>query len=283
MRNLLNFLIKYNYWFLFVLLEVVSLSLLFRFNHYQGSTFFTSSNVVAGEAYKLRSSITSYFYLKDANEDLLDRNVMLEKQLAALKKELMERNEDSLGIDSMLTNSLRGINLIKANVVDNSLTKTDNYVTLDKGSDDGIRKDMGVIDRNGVVGVVYMTTPKYSLVISILHSKSNISCKILGSGYFGPLKWEGGDSRYAYLSDLPRHAKFSLGDTLVTSGYSEIFPSGIMVGTVDHIGNSKDGLSYQLKIRLATDFGKLNSVRIIPVSFKKELMVLKQMEESKQQ
>jgi len=282
MRNLLNFLIKYNYWFLFVLLEVTSFALLFRFNHYQGSTFFTSSNVVAGDIYKLRGSVTSYFYLKSANEDLLDRNMLLEQQISNLRKELQERGVDSLEVDSLKDTPLKGINFIKANVIDNSLTKVDNYVTLDKGSDDGIRRDMGVVDRNGVVGIVYMTSRKYSLVISLLHSKSNISCKLLRSGYFGPLKWEAGDSRYAFLNDLPRHAKFSLGDTLVTSGYSEIFPSGIMVGTVDHIGNSKDGLSYQLKIRLATDFGKLSSVRVIPMSFKKEHMLLKQIENKQQ-
>ncbi|BEH00334.1 rod shape-determining protein MreC [Bacteroides sedimenti] len=278
MRNLLNFLIKYNYWFLFVMLEVASFILLFRFNNYQGSTFFTSTNAAAGKIYELRSSVTSYFYLKSANEELLDRNMMLEQQIAGLKKELRERGEDSLKVDSMFSTPLKGINLLKADVIDNSLTKAENFVTLDKGSSDGIRRDMGVIDRNGVVGVVCMTSPHYSLVIPLISSKSNVNCKLLRSGYFGPLKWEGGDSRYAFLNDLPRHAKFSLGDTVVTSGYSEIFPQGIMVGTVDHIGNSKDGLSYQLKIRLATDFGKLSNVRVIPVKFNKEQMFLKQME-----
>ena len=100
-------------------------------------------------------------------------------------------------------------------------------------------------------------------MISLLNSKSSLSCKIAGSGYFGYLKWEGGDSRYAYLKDLPRHAQFNLGDTVVTSGYSTVFPDGVMVGTVDDMQDSHDGLSYLLKIKLATDFGKVSAVRVI--------------------
>lgn len=113
------------------------------------------------------------------------------------------------------------------------------------------------------MGIVYETSSSYSLVISVLNSKSNISCKIVGSDYFGYLKWEHGDSRYAYLKDLPRHAEFNLGDTVVTSGFSTVFPEGIMVGTVDDMSDSHDGLSYLLKIKLATDFGKVSDVRVI--------------------
>ena len=127
----------------------------------------------------------------------------------------------------------------------------------------GVAPEMGVVDGNGIVGIVYETSPSYSVVISVLNSKSNISCKIIGSDYFGYLKWEHGDSRYAYLKDLPRHAEFNLGDTVVTSGFSTVFPEGIMVGTVDDMSDSNDGLSYLLKIKLATDFGKLSDVRVV--------------------
>lgn len=282
MRNLLNFLIKYNHWFLFVLLEVASFALLFRFNNYQESTFFTSSNIVIGEIYEWKGAVTSYFYLKSANEDLLDRNMVLEQQITSLKKELQNIGVDSLLVDSIKDKPTEGLVLIKANVINNSLTKADNYITLDKGTDDGIHTEMGVIDRNGVVGIVYMTSAKYSVVMSLLNTKSSVNCKILGSGYFGALKWEGGDSRYAYLNDLPRHAKFSLGDTLITSGYSEVFPEGVIVGTIDHIDNSKDGLSYQLKVRLSTDFGRLNSVRVIPRTRQMEQRFLEKMANKQQ-
>lgn len=263
MRNLLNFLIKYNYWFLFLLLEVASFILLFRFNHYQQSVYFTSANGVAGKVYEISGGITSYFHLKTANEDLLDRNMWLEQRLLFLENVLKEKGLDSARLYSMERLAPTEYQIFKANVIKNSLNKADNYITLDRGTTEGIRPEMGVVDANGVVGIVYKTSPHYSLVIPLLNSKSSISCKIVGSDYFGYLKWEGGNSRFAYLKDLPRHAEFNLGDTVVTSGYSTVFPEGVMVGTVDDMSDSHDGLSYLLKIKLATDFGKVNNVRVI--------------------
>jgi hypothetical protein len=263
MRNLLNFLLKYNYWFLFILLEVICFVLLFRFNNYQQSVYFTSANVVTGKVYEVSGSVSSYFHLKSVNEDLLDRNMLLEQQITNLENALRERQVDSVVVNSIRNLDNKDYQIFKAHVIRNSLNQADNYITLDKGSSSGIRPEMGVVDGNGVVGIVYKTSPNYSLVISVLNSKSSISCKIVGSEYFGYLKWEHGDSRYAYLKDLPRHAEFNLGDTVVTSGYSTVFPAGVMVGTVDDMSDSNDGLSYLLKIKLATDFGKLSDVRVI--------------------
>ena len=263
MRNLINFLLKYNYWFLFIVLEVASFVLLFRFNNYQQSTFFTSANVVVGAVYEVSGGISSYFHLKSVNADLLDRNMALEQQITNLEKALREHQVDSVTVNSIKEIPLTDYQLFKAHVIKNSLNQADNYITLDQGSSAGIRPEMGVVDGNGIVGIVYETSSSYSLVISVLNSKSNISCKIVGSDYFGYLKWEHGDSRYAYLKDLPRHAEFNLGDTVVTSGFSTVFPEGIMVGTVDDMSASHDGLSYLLKIKLATDFGKVSDVRVI--------------------
>ena len=263
MRNLINFLLKYNYWFLFVILEVASFVLLFRFNNYQQSAYFSSANIVVGAVYEVSGGISSYFHLKSVNEDLLDRNMLLEEQINNLEKALKERQLDSIAVNSIRKMPQKDYQLFKARVIKNSLNLADNYITLDKGSSSGIHSEMGVVDGNGIVGIVYETSPSYSVVISVLNSKSNISCKIVGSDYFGYLKWEHGDSRYAYLKDLPRHAEFNLGDTVVTSGFSTVFPEGIMVGTVDDMSDSHDGLSYLLKIKLATDFGKLSDVRVI--------------------
>lgn len=263
MKNLLNFLIKYNYWFLFLLLEVISFVLLFRFNNYQGSIFFTSSNKVVGKVYEISGGISSYFNLKAVNEGLLDKNIFLEQQVVALQKQLYDLKIDSGTVTQIGDSALSDYQIIKANVINNSLNRIDNYITLDKGSADGVRSEMGVVTGNGVVGIVYMTSPHYAVVISVLNSKSSINCKIKGSDYFGYLKWEGGDSQYAYVKDLPHHAKFALGDTVVTNGYSSVFPSGIMVGTVDDMSDSHDGLSYLLRVKLCTDFGKIDEVRII--------------------
>jgi len=245
------------------LLEVASFVLLFKHNRYQQSVFFTSANVVSGAVYEVSGGITSYFHLKKANQELLDRNMLLEQQLDNLEKALRDHQVDSMAINSIKELPVTEYRLYKARVIKNSINLSDNFITLDKGSSSGIRPEMGVIDGNGVVGIVYETSPSYSVVLSLLNSKSNISCKIVGSQYFGYLKWEHGDSRYAYLKDLPRHAEFNLGDTVVTSGYSSMFPEGIIVGTVDDMTDSNDGLSYLLKVKLSNDFGRLSDVRVI--------------------
>ena len=278
MRNLLNFLLKYNYWLLFILLEVICFVLLFRFNNYQQSVFFTSANVVAGKVYEVSGGISSYFHLKSVNEDLLDRNMALEQQITNLENRLKDYRIDSITMNSIRYLEQADYKIFKAHVIRNSLNQADNYITLDKGSSSGIRPEMGVVDANGVVGIVYKTSPHYSTVIPLLNSKSSISCKIVGSEYFGYLKWEYGDSRYAYLKDLPRHAEFNLGDTVVTSGYSTVFPAGIMVGTVDDMSDSHDGLSYLLKIKLATDFGKVSNVRVIARTGQEEQQTLEKEE-----
>ena len=274
MRNLLDFFLKYNNWFLFILLEVISFALLFRFNNYQGSVFFTSSNYMAGAVYETANSVTGYFHLKSINDDLAQKNVELELQMERLLEKLTELTHDSSGIERMRKESLSGYDIFRAKVVNNTLTHADNYITLDKGEKDGIRSEMGVVDGNGVVGIVYMTSDHYSVVIPVLNSKSSISCKIKNSDYFGFLKWDGGASNYATVKDMPRHSLFSLGDTIVTSGHSAVFPSGIPVGTVEDISDSHDGLSYLLKVRLFTDFGKLNDVRVIAKKTQEEQLRL---------
>lgn len=276
MRNLLNFFLKYNYWFLFILLEVISFALLFRFNNYQGSTFFTSSNQVAGMAYEAANNVTGYFHLKSINDDLVQKNVELELQMERLRSALMELTSDSTGLERMKSDALKGYDIYRANVINNSLTHVDNYITLDKGENDGIRSEMGVINGSGVVGIVYHTSANYSVVIPILNSKSSISCKIKRSDYFGFLKWDGGSSEYAIVKDMPRHSLFSLGDTIVTSGHSAVFPGGIPIGTVEDMSDSHDGLSYLLKVKLFTDFGRLNDVRVIAQKGQEEQLELEQ-------
>ena len=276
MRNLLNFFLKYNYWFLFILLEVISFALLFRFNNYQGSAFFTSSNQLAGMVYEAANNVTGYFHLKSINDDLVQKNVELELQMERLRSALMELTADSAGLEKMKSDALNGYDIYRADVINNSLTHVDNYITIDKGENDGIRPEMGVINGNGVVGIVYQTSANYSVVIPILNSKSSISCKIKRSDYFGFLKWDGGASEYATVKDMPRHSLFSLGDTIVTSGHSAVFPGGIPIGTVEDMSDSHDGLSYLLKVKLFTDFGRLNDVRVIAQKGQEEQIELEQ-------
>ncbi len=273
---MLNFLLKYNYWFLFILLEIISLVLLFRFNSYQGSAFFTSSNRAVGWMYERKNDLTGYFHLRTANDELVRQNVELQMQMEGLRMALKEMGTDSVALERMKADALAGYDIVKARVINSSLIHADNYITLDKGEKDGIRSEMGVVGGEGVVGIVYLTSEHYSVVIPVLNSKSSISCKIRRSDYFGFLKWEGGSSRYAVVKDIPRHSLFSLGDTIVTSGHSTVFPAGIPVGTVENIADSHDGLSYRLQVKLFTDFGRLDNVRVISVKGKDEIHELEQ-------
>lgn len=263
MRNLLNFLLKYDYWLLFILLEAVSFTLLFRFNNYQGSVYFTSASGMVAWVDQMVSGVTSYFGLREVNTDLTRRNVQLELEVERLSRSLRAYVRDSAAIEQIRREAADAYWVTSARVVNNSLTRSDNYITIDKGSADSVCAEMGVLSGSSVVGVVYHVSRHYALVLPVLNSKSNISCKIHRTDYFGVLKWEGGSSRYAWLQDIPRHSEFSLGDTVVTSGHSAIFPEGVPIGVVDDREDSHDGLSYHLKIRLFTDFARLSDVSVI--------------------
>lgn len=263
MKNLLNFLIKYNYWFLFILLEGISFTLLFHFNSYQGSAFFTSANYVTGNVYQVQNELTGYFHLKTVNTELVKQNTELSLQLQAYRDKLMGLTQDSAGLVRMKQDVLMDYDIIGANVINNSITFNDNYITINKGEADGVKSEMGVVGGTGVVGIVYITSKHFSIIIPILNSKSNISCKLKNNEYFGAMTWEGGSSQFGFINDMPRHAELSVGDTIVTSGHSAVFPKGLPIGTVHNINNSLDGLSFKLKVKLFTDFAKLHDVRVI--------------------
>lgn len=281
MRNLLAFLAKYNHWFVFILLEVISFALLFRYNSFQGSVFFSSANAVAGKIYEYRSDITTFFSMSQNNKRLTERNLMLEQEVKTLSQYIARNNGDSLVLDKYQKQMLKDFRLIPAKVISSSLDKEDNLITLDKGKTDGIHEDMGVACGMGIVGVVYMASDHYSIVIPVINKNSNISVTIKKREYFGFLHWKGGPADIAYIDDVPRHAKFALGDYVVTNGYSSIFPPGIMVGKILHVFNSSDGLSYRVQLRLATDFGNLRHVCVIDnTPLKDKAMLLKAAQDS---
>lgn len=269
MRNLLEFLAKYNYWFIFIILEVIGISLLFKYNNYQNSVWFSSANYVSGKIYEFNSELESYISLKQINETLALRNVELESQINELSEKLYSATKDS-SLSGKEQAFFNGFKLIPAKVINNTINRTDNLITLNKGTEDGVGKDMGVVCGTGVVGIIYLTSKHYSTVIPVLNTQSNISCKIKDRGYFGYLHWSGGSSEYAYVEDIPRHALFNLHEEVVTSGYSSVFPTGIQVGRINLVFNSPDGLSYRLKVKLSTDFSTLRDVVVLDNSAFKE-------------
>ena len=263
MRNLLEFLSKYNHWFVFILLEIISAVLLFGYNSYQNSVLFSSANALAGNVYAVSAQVQSFFRLNEVNQALTAHNVALQRQVEELEERVMNLSNDSTQKIIDKAELFKGFQLISAKVITNSVDKRDNLITLDKGSADGIQPNMGVISGMGVVGIIYMVSEHYSVVLSLLNSQSNISCTIKGKGYLGYLHWNGGSAETAFLDDIPRHAKLRKYDQIITSGYSSIFPQGIVVGRVTNAYNSPDGLSYKLKVRLSTDFSRLRDVFVV--------------------
>lgn len=278
MRNLINFFIKYSPLFVFLFYVVVSCTLLFQFNPYQHYVYLTSANSVSATVYDGVSNVTSYFYLRDINEDLQNRNAQLEMEVVNLKNEVRDYatrlNADSINVPEAIKN----YDFIMANVISNSISRPLNYITINKGSKDGIKPEMGVVDHNGVVGIVNVVGQHSARIISLLNPHLRLSCKVKGSDYFGSLIWDGNAPDEAILEEMPRHVKFKKGDTIVTSGYSSVFPEGIPVGSIEAQKKEYNDNFYSLRIKLFTDFGKLSTVRAIKNNLKDELKALEKEE-----
>ncbi len=264
MKNLLEFLQKYYHWFLFLVLEVLSLILLFQYNSFQNSVWFSSANVVAGKVYEWSSAVSAFFSLNKNNEDLMLRNYYLERQVTQLRRLYAECTQKTDSSEVKELDYLSQYKLVPAKVISNELHRANNLMTIDKGKVDGIEEGMGVACGKGIVGVTYLISDHYSVVIPVLNSNSSrISCAIRGHQYFGVLRWYGKDASHAFVEDIPRHARFKRGEWVETNGYSSIFPAGVLVGQIVEVYNSRDGLSYKLKVRLSTDFGNLRDVVVI--------------------
>ena len=280
MKTLLDFLAKYYHWLIFFILEVVSFVLLFQFNHYQNSVWLTTANAVVGRIDLWERSVLNYLTLGQVNEQLMRRNLLLQQNNDELQRRLAELTHDSTQTERLLAERLQGVRLLPAKVVTNSVMRRDNYITISAGEADGVEPEMGVVSGTGIVGIVYMTSRHYSIVMPLLNQHSRISCRLRDSQDFGYLRWEGDNPLHAVLDDIPRHARFKVGDIVETSGFSSIFPPGIFVGRVRAISNSDDGLSYKLKVLLGTDFSRLQDVCVVAQEFQTEVSELEQRADS---
>lgn len=256
---------------LFLILEVLSGWMLFRFNAYQGSVWFTQANAVAGQVLDYEAKLLQFIHLKDLNGQLTQNILQLQQENDSMRTLLAQLTQDSSYTQKIQADLLAGEKLIPAHVISNSIKQKDNFITLDKGSKDGIRTEMGVVSGTGIVGITYLVSNHYSVVLPILNTHSNISCRLRGTNYFGSLKWSGGSPLQAYMDDIPRHARCKIGDVVETSGFSSVFPAGIFVGKVIQINNSKDGLSYRLEVQLSTDLAQIRDVCIVSNSRQAEL------------
>ena len=254
---------NWGHWIVFLILEVASLVLLFRFNAYQGSVWTTQANDVVGRVLEARQRLIAYSQLGEANRQLMEMNLQLQSELDVVRHRLAELEHDSSATERAVASQLAGIHRIPAQVVSNSIRDRENYITINRGLADGVQNEMGVVCGTGVVGIVYQAGQHYSLVLPVLNSRSSISCRLHDTEYFGYMKWNGGSPLLAFIDDIPRHAKIKVGEMVETSGFSSVFPAGIFVGKVRRILNSDDGLSYKLEIGLSTDFARLRNVSVI--------------------
>lgn len=270
MQQIFNFLFKNSILLLFLLLLGISLSLVIQSHSYQRSRFVTSANSVTGYVYEQINSVEQYLSLKDENEKLATENAQL--------KRLLYNTPDSTAITATGTNTplAADYKVFKSRVISNSYNRQENYITINSGSADGIKPDMGVISSLGVVGIVEKTSGRYSTVISILNAKFRLDAKIKKNNHFGTLTWNGKNAGFAQLTDVPRLATVNKGDTIVTGNESTIFPENIPIGTIEKVYVDKRTNYYTIDVRLFNDMTSLGYVYVIENKNREEIIKLEE-------
>lgn len=258
----------------------VSCMLLFHGDPYRQHVYLTSAGRLASTAYKSANNVTSYFNLHDINDDLNRRNAALQAEIVRLNERIGLMTEQGYRDTLVVDSGVNHFDFIVAHVINNSVARPYNYLTINKGSRDGIRPELGVVDRNGVVGIVSNVGPTTARVISLLNPHFRLSCKIKRSDYFGSLVWDGDSPDEAMLEELPRHTVFEVGDTIVTSGYSAVFPAGLPVGIVLDDNTDRNQNFFTLRIRLLTDFTTLGNVQVVVNNQADEIKALSAGEEN---
>lgn len=279
MHELFAFFARNSKWLVLAVYVVLSIMLLAGGDPYHRHLYLTSANGVSASVYEFSTNVTGYFNLRERNADLNRRNAELQSEVLALRRRLdleMERlSTDTMPLDS----TMQPFSFIVANVINNSIARPFNYLTINKGSLDGVSPEMGVIDASGVVGIVSVVGRHSARVISLLNPNFRLSCKLRGSDNFGSLVWDGNDPEVALLEELPRHTVYQPGDTVVTSGYSAVFPSGLPVGIVMDDDYDDHENFFTLKVRLLSDFSALSNVQVVVSPLSAEAKALEAGEE----
>jgi rod shape-determining protein MreC len=258
MRNLFLFLVKNYYFFLFLFLEAIAVILLVQNNKYQHAGFINSSNAITGTVYQTWSGVTDYLSLRQANELLAEENALLRGQAKDARTDYTVK-QVSIS-DSVYKQKY---SFITAKVVNNSTNRRNNYLTLNRGTEQGVSRGMSVICGEGVVGIVKEVSNNFCTVMSILHKDVNVPSSIRKFGENTIVQWDGSDYRIGNMDNVPSHLKVVKGDTIVTSAYSSVFPEGIMVGTIETIIPIQGNTFNNIKVHFSTDFRKLSYVYIV--------------------
>ncbi len=273
MRNILNFLLRYNSWILFVVYVVLSCILIFSNNTYHQALYMTSANAVSASLNSVRTNFTGYLGLKETNALLEGENARLHAQVLDLQRQLQNTRELIPDTTSIIPQPER-FSYIVASVLSNSTSRPHNYLTLNKGKRQGVKPGMGVVNSMGIVGIINVCGDNTSRVISLLNVGQHFSVKIKGTPYVGSLAWRYGNSNVAYMEEVPRHAKYRKGDLVISSGFSTTFPEGIPVGKIICATTRQTDNYLTLKVKLLPDFDRLSTVWVINDIYKIELDTL---------
>ena len=257
MKEIIKLILKYHFTIIFILLEIVSFSLIIRHNEYQRAIFSESASTLFGNISLTITSIKDYFRLKEMNESLANENILLKNRL-----EKYEFLRDTIIHGTVVQDSIPVYEYIGAKQVNATYNRTKNYITLNQGRKNGLQKEMAVCTPEGIVGLIQDLSDHFAVVIPLINVYSRISAKIKKNNYYGSLQWDGNDYAYSYLNDIPYHVEVNAGDTIVTSGLSKIFPEGIVVGYVESV--DKETANFlKIKVKLAVDFKRINHVYVI--------------------
>jgi rod shape-determining protein MreC len=270
MNSLIRFVEKYHFLLLFLVLEIFSLWLLSRHTYYQRSKFENITRAFSGYTSSKVDAAHQYLSLSNANKVLAEENLELRNQLARLtaRYEIISTQIGDTIVDSQYV-------FIPAKTINNSINKQYNYITLNVGSKHGIEREMGVVSSNGIVGIVAGVSENYSTVISLLNVDLKISAKLKKSHHFGSLYWDGANYRKVILSDIPQHVQISVGDTIITSGFSSIFPADIKLGVIESF-DSRGSNFHTIKVHLFKDFKQLNNVWVVRNNHENERQILEE-------
>lgn len=272
MQRLFLFLYQYRAFLLFAFLELFSAWLIVRHNQYQGAAFLNSSNRLAASILQSKQNINNYFGLSDVNRTLAEENALLRELMVSNRYIAIDSSQDSTVYERLPEQFEFQI----AQVINNSTRRASNFITINKGTSDGIEPDMAVVNSQGIVGKVKVASKHFATVISLLHPDFYISSLIKRSGTLCTTKWGGADAQSADLLYVPRHIDVQAGDTIVTSGYNAIFPPQTMIGVVKSVDISEDATFYDIDIDLATDFEALSYVYVVKNNAKGEIDSLEQ-------
>ena len=265
MKSLLAFVIKHNFVFVFIGLQIICALFMVRSNRYQGSHVLNSSNQVVANVYQTAANTREYFFLKQENDRLANENAVL--------RNFLKTNYVALPMKEFTKNDTiykQQYSYISCKVVNSSVNKRRNFITLNIGSDMGIEQDMAVMSSEGIVGRVTNVSKNFATVMSLLHKDNYVNCQLKKDGSYGPLIWDGSDYEHCLLTDIPTHAKIKAGDTVITSELSGIFPEGLMVGTIESYERRQNESFYTAKVKLRANLKKVNHVYVIKNKFKTE-------------